>query len=64
MFTCITTRAIHTEVVHSQDTSSCFMALRMLMAKRDIQPIEMRSDNAMCFKAADKELTMRKMRTC
>lgn len=41
-------RTIHTEVVHSLDMSSCIMAIRMLMTKRDVQPIEMRSDNATC----------------
>lgn len=57
LFTCMTTRAVHIGVVHSLDTSSCIMAVRTLMATRDVQPIEMRSDNATCFRATDKEIS-------
>ena len=56
LFTCMTTRAVHMEVVHSLDVNSCILSLRMMMARRDARPVEMRSDNGTCFVAAKKEL--------
>ncbi|XP_059061142.1 uncharacterized protein LOC131854040 [Achroia grisella] len=55
LFTCMTSRAIHIEVVHTLGTHSAIAALRRFMARRGC-PTEIWSDNATCFKAAEKEL--------
>ncbi|XP_059048555.1 uncharacterized protein LOC131843818 [Achroia grisella] len=55
LFTCMTSRAIHIEVVHTLGTHSAIAALRRFMARRGC-PTEIWSDNATCFKAAKKEL--------
>ncbi|XP_037041773.1 uncharacterized protein LOC119078376 [Bradysia coprophila] len=34
LFTCLTTRAIHLEVAHSMDTSSCIMCIRNFIGRR------------------------------
>ena len=44
LFTCLSIRAIHIEVVHSLDMDSFINALRRFMAQRG-QPLQMRSDN-------------------
>lgn len=51
LFTCLTIRAVHLEIVHSLDTDSCVMAIRNFIARRG-WPKEMWSDNGTCFKAA------------
>ncbi|XP_041974007.1 uncharacterized protein LOC121729533 [Aricia agestis] len=55
LFTCLTMRAVHLEVVTSLSADSAIAALRRFVARRG-QPTELWSDNATCFKAAEKEL--------
>ncbi|XP_058839732.1 uncharacterized protein LOC131695232 [Topomyia yanbarensis] len=55
LVTCLTTRAIHIEIVHSLTTDSCIMALKNFMARRGI-PKEFFSDNATNFHGANNEL--------
>lgn len=55
LFTCLTIRAIHLEVVTSLSADSAIAALRRFIARRG-QPTELWSDNATCFKAAKQEL--------
>ena len=45
LFTCLSIRAKHIEVVHSLDTDSFINALRRFIAQRG-QPLQMRSDNS------------------
>lgn len=56
LFTCLTTRAVHIEIAHSLDMESCAMCVRLMCARRDIVPIEIRSDRGTNFTATDKEL--------
>ncbi|XP_058449226.1 uncharacterized protein LOC131429193 [Malaya genurostris] len=56
LFTCLTIRAIHLEVVHSLSTESCVMAVRRFVARRGA-PIEIFSDNGTNFKGAHRQLT-------
>ncbi|XP_037051788.1 uncharacterized protein LOC119085478 [Bradysia coprophila] len=44
LFTCLTTRAIHLEIAHSLDTSSCIMAIYNFIGRRG-QPKVFYSDN-------------------
>lgn len=55
LFTCLTVRAIHIEIAPSLSTDSCILCVRNFTNLRGT-PIEFRSDNGTCFKAADKEL--------
>ncbi|XP_061729164.1 uncharacterized protein LOC133534091 [Cydia pomonella] len=55
LFTCLTTRAIHLEIVHSLSTDSAIMALRRLAARRG-WPAVIYRDNATNFRGADVEL--------
>ncbi|XP_037025620.1 uncharacterized protein LOC119066997 [Bradysia coprophila] len=55
LFTCLTSRAIHLEVAHSLDTSSCIMAVQNFIAHRG-QPRKIFSDNGTNFHGADNEL--------
>ncbi|XP_045768680.1 uncharacterized protein LOC123869725 [Maniola jurtina] len=55
LFTCLTMRAIHLEVVTSLSADSAIMALRRFLARKGV-PTELWTDNATCFKAADREL--------
>lgn len=55
LFTCLTTRAVHLEVVSSLSTDSAIMALRRMAARRG-WPAVIYSDNATCFRSADTEL--------
>lgn len=55
LFTCLTIRAVHIEVVHSLDTESFINALRRFIARRG-QPEEMRSDNGGNFVKGEREL--------
>ena len=55
LFTCLTTRAVHFEVVSSMDTSSCVMGIERFCARRGI-PSVIWSDNGTNFVASEKEL--------
>ncbi|XP_058817679.1 uncharacterized protein LOC131680988 [Topomyia yanbarensis] len=55
LFTCLTVRAVHMEVVHSLSTESCIMAVRRFVARRG-PPSEFHTDNATCFQGASREL--------
>lgn len=55
LFTCLTVRAIHLELVNSLTTSSCIMAIRNFIARRG-QPSRIFSDNATTFHGANNEL--------
>ncbi|XP_058456720.1 uncharacterized protein LOC131434090 [Malaya genurostris] len=51
LFTCLTTRAIHLELVHSLSTQFCVMAIRRFVARRG-SPSDFYSDNGTCFRGA------------
>ena len=55
LFTCLTTRAMHIEVVPSLDTSSCVMGVERFIARRGT-PTTIMSDNGTNFVGAQKEL--------
>ncbi|XP_049292260.1 uncharacterized protein LOC125768526 isoform X2 [Anopheles funestus] len=55
LFTCLTVRAVHLEVVHSLSTESCIMAVKRFIARRGT-PIEFWSDNATCFQGVSNKL--------
>lgn len=55
VFTCLTIRAEHLEVVHSLSTESCIMALRRFVYRRG-PPREFYTDNGTCFQGASREL--------
>ncbi|XP_062711767.1 uncharacterized protein LOC134289632 [Aedes albopictus] len=55
LFTCLTVRAVHLEVVHSLSTESCKMAVRRFVGRRG-SPLEIRSDNGTNFQGASREL--------
>ncbi|XP_058467108.1 uncharacterized protein LOC131440034 [Malaya genurostris] len=55
LFTCLTIRAVHIEVVHSLSTESCIMAVRRFVARRG-PPAEFHTDNGTCFTGANNEL--------
>ena len=55
LFTCLTTRAVHFEVVQSMDTSSCVMGNERNVSRRGI-PTVIWSDNGTNFVATEKEL--------
>ncbi|XP_062541856.1 uncharacterized protein LOC134209850 [Armigeres subalbatus] len=55
LFTCLTIRAVHLEVVHSLSTVSCVMAFRRFVARRGA-PVEVYSDNATNFVGASRQL--------
>ena len=55
VFTCLTVRAIHIEVVHSLDTDSFVNCMRRFIARRG-QPEQIRSDNGGNFVRGEKEL--------
>ena len=55
LFTCLTTRAVHFEVVQSMDTSSCVMGIERFVSRRGI-PFVIWSDNGTNFVATEKEL--------
>ena len=54
LFTCLTTRAVHFEVVPSMDTSSCVMGIEKFSARRSIASV-IWSDNGTNFVASEKE---------
>lgn len=55
LFTCLTTRAVHIELVSSLSTDSALMAIRRMAARRG-WPRIMYSDNGTNFRGADAEL--------
>ena len=55
LFTCLITRAVHLELVLSNETENFLQALKRMMATRGT-PVHMYSDNAQYFKKADKFL--------
>ncbi|XP_073957142.1 uncharacterized protein [Choristoneura fumiferana] len=55
LFTCLTVRAIHLELVHSLTTDSLIMALRRMAARRG-WPQRLYSDNGTNLRGADAEL--------
>ena len=55
LFTCLTTRAVHLELVASLSTDSALLALRRMAARRG-WPRVMFSDNGTNFRGADAEL--------
>ncbi|XP_059223223.1 uncharacterized protein LOC131997003 [Stomoxys calcitrans] len=55
LFTCLTIRAVHIEIVHSLNTSSCILAIRNFVARRGT-PREIFSDNGTNFVGAEREL--------
>ncbi|KAI8422683.1 hypothetical protein MSG28_006454 [Choristoneura fumiferana] len=55
IFTCLTVRAIHLEIVHSLTTDSLIMALRRMAARRG-WPRYLYSDNGTNLRGADAEL--------
>ena len=56
LFTCLSIRAVHVEIVYSLDTPSFINSLRRFMARRG-RPEEIRSDNGGNFVSGNKELT-------
>ena len=54
-FTCLTTRAVHLEIVPSLDTSSCVMGIERFIARRGA-PSTICSDTGTNFVGAEKEL--------
>ena len=57
IFTCLTIRAIHLEIVHSMDTDSFINALRRFISRRG-NPEEIRCDNGSNFRGGEKELRL------
>ncbi|XP_062705334.1 uncharacterized protein LOC134287482 [Aedes albopictus] len=55
LFTCLTIRAVHLEVVHNLTTESCVMAIRRFVSRRG-SPAEIYSDNGTNFHGADNQL--------
>ena len=55
LFTCLTTRAVHVEIVTSMDTSSCVMGVELFVSRRGT-PAMIWSDNGTNFIGAEKEL--------
>ena len=55
LFTCLTTRAIHVQLVPFMDTSSCVMAIERFISRRRT-PSKIWSDNGTNFVGAEKEL--------
>ncbi|XP_075163344.1 uncharacterized protein LOC142235979 [Haematobia irritans] len=55
LFTCLIVRALHLEIAHSLDNSSCIMCIRNFMARRGM-PKEIYTDNGTNFKSASKVL--------
>ncbi|XP_055604848.1 uncharacterized protein LOC129753073 [Uranotaenia lowii] len=55
LFTCLTIRAVHLEIVHSLSTESCKMAIRRFIVCHG-SPLEIYSDNGTNFVGASNEL--------
>ncbi|XP_058839467.1 uncharacterized protein LOC131694941 [Topomyia yanbarensis] len=56
LITCLVVRAVHIEIAHTLNSSSCIMALRNFMARRGT-PLELFSDRGTNFVGANRELT-------
>ena len=54
LFTCLTKRAVHIEVVHKVDTDSCLNAIVRFIARRG-KPSTIISDNSTNFVGAERE---------
>ena len=54
LFTCLTVRAVHIEIVPKLDTDSCLNAIMWFITRRG-KPIKMISDNGTNFVGADRE---------
>lgn len=52
LFTCLSVRAVHLEIVHSLSTKSCIMAIRRFVARRG-SPAAFYSDNGTNFVGAN-----------
>ena len=50
LFTCLTTRAVHVEVVSSMDTSSCVMGVERFVSPRGTSSLERRKSSVNVFK--------------
>ena len=61
LFTCLTVRAIHIEVAHSLDTSSCIMCIQNFISRRGA-PKEIYTDNGTNFKSVAKLLLEEKQK--
>lgn len=55
LFKCLTTRAVHIDLLHSLDTDSFLMALRRFISRRG-KPSELLSDQGTNFKGGEREL--------
>ena len=55
LFTCLSVRAVHIEIVPKLDTDSCLNAIMRSIARRG-EPVKMISDNGTNFVGAEKEL--------
>lgn len=55
IFKCMTTRAVHLDLLSSMDTDSFLMALRRFVARRG-KPFELLSDRSTNFKGGEREL--------
>ena len=53
-FTCLATRAVHTEIVSSLDTDSCFVAVNRFIGRG--QPVTINSDDGSNFGGSNREL--------
>ncbi|XP_055605041.1 uncharacterized protein LOC129753269 [Uranotaenia lowii] len=56
LITCLVIRAVHIEIAHSLNTSSCILALRNFMARRGT-PLELFSDRGTNFVGSNREIT-------
>lgn len=63
MFTCLTTRAAHIEVVESLSSSSFINAMRRLIALRG-PVLQFRSDRGTNFVGASNELSVERVNKC
>ncbi|XP_073771200.1 uncharacterized protein [Danio rerio] len=55
IFKCLTTRAVHLDLLNSMDTDAFLLALRRFIARRG-RPVEILSDRGTNFRGADAEL--------
>ena len=56
IFTCLSSRAVHLEIVQSLEASAFLQAYRRFCNRRNVKPRNMYSDNGRNFVAADKEI--------
>ncbi|XP_055523209.1 uncharacterized protein LOC129717358 [Wyeomyia smithii] len=61
LFTCLTVRAVHLELVHSLSSASCVMAFRRFVARRGA-PQEVFSDKGTNFVGANRQLSEEKQK--